>query len=232
MLRREALVYAEVRGPFLSSFVGFADSGERALLAIAFLDDAHWPPPYPNDVAPLFEALESIARSAPPAALPAERPNQPQWKRIAADPEPFLALELCSRDWLTRSIDVLIEAEGRVAVEGADLVHNDIYSANVAFRPQSAVLVDWGAAVRGSRWSDVAYSVLSVRVEGGTLPESVTIPGEDALAATIAGRFAVLAPGPLPAWADPRSSFLEDIAGDLGHALQWTTELLQLPPLS
>jgi hypothetical protein len=36
MLRREALVYREVRGSFLPSFVGFADSGEKALLAIEF----------------------------------------------------------------------------------------------------------------------------------------------------------------------------------------------------
>ncbi len=47
MLRREALVYRDVAGPFIPSFVGFADSGARALLAIELLEDAYWPPPYP-----------------------------------------------------------------------------------------------------------------------------------------------------------------------------------------
>lgn len=48
MLHREAVVYRDVRGSFLPGFVGFADSGKRALLAIEFLEDAHWPRPTPT----------------------------------------------------------------------------------------------------------------------------------------------------------------------------------------
>src|SRR5688572_8449196 len=70
MLRREALVYEHVHGPFLPGFVGFADSGDRAVLAIELLADARWPPPYPQDVAPLFHALEEVGAAAAPAALP------------------------------------------------------------------------------------------------------------------------------------------------------------------
>jgi hypothetical protein len=40
MLRREALVYRGVSGPFLPGFLGVADSEERALLAVEFLDGA------------------------------------------------------------------------------------------------------------------------------------------------------------------------------------------------
>jgi hypothetical protein len=49
MLRTEALVYASVAGPFLPAFVGFADAGDRAVLAVEYLPDAYWPPPYPKD---------------------------------------------------------------------------------------------------------------------------------------------------------------------------------------
>ena len=41
MLGREALVYSSVTGPFLPAFVGFADAGDRAVLAVEYLSDAH-----------------------------------------------------------------------------------------------------------------------------------------------------------------------------------------------
>lgn len=228
MLRREAVVYRSVSGPFLPSFVGFADCGDRALLAIEFLGDARWPPPYPDDVSPLFTALEQVAATEAPADLPAERPNESQWKRVIEDPAPFLALGLCSDGWFGDAADTLVEAERNVVVVGDDLVHNDVYSANVAFAPTSAVLVDWGAAVRGSRWVDVAFAALSLRVEGAVRPPYVEIPDEASLVATIAGHFAVGASSPLPEWADPGSTFLEDIRGDLAHLLRWCVELLDL----
>lgn len=68
MLRREAVVYQGVQGPFLPSFVGFAESDERALLAIELLEGAHWPPPYPADLAPLESALEAGGAPLPTPA--------------------------------------------------------------------------------------------------------------------------------------------------------------------
>lgn len=113
---------------------------------------------------------------------------------------------------------------------GDELVHNDIYSGNVCFTARGAVLVDWGAAVRGSRWVDVALTLLSLRAEGGTVPR-LDFPGEASFAAAFAGHFAVETPAPLPEWAEPESTLREDMAGDLVHALHWTAELLELPPL-
>jgi hypothetical protein len=232
MLRREADVYRGVRAPFLPAFVGFADSGERALLAIEFLEDTVWPPPYPEDVMPLFAALERVAETPPPTELPAERPNESQWEKVAADPEALLALGLCSPEWLERALPLLIDAESGVNVEGDDLVHNDLYSANLGFRSDGVVLVDWGAAVRGSRWVDVGFALLSLRVEGATRPASIELPDEAALVATIAGHFAVGASSPLPDWAEPGTTFLEDMAGDLAHLLEWCVEQMELPPWS
>ncbi|HSI96767.1 MAG TPA: phosphotransferase, partial [Gaiellaceae bacterium] len=163
MLRREALVYRKVIGPFLPDLVGFADSGDRALLAIELLESAHWPPPYPDDVGPLFEALDLVAATEPPSDLPVHGTRESRWARVAAEPEPFLGLGLCSRGWFASSVDALVAAERRADFVGGHLVHNDVYSANVAFTGRGAVLVDWGAAVRGSRWIDVAFALLSVR---------------------------------------------------------------------
>jgi hypothetical protein len=92
------------------------------------------------------------------------------------------------------------------------------------------VLVDWGASVRGSRWIDVAFAILSVRVEGG-IPPPVDFPAEPCFAAALSGHFAVEAAAPLPAWAEPGSALREDMRGDLVYSLRWACELLELPPL-
>ncbi len=73
MLRRESAVYRGVAGSFLPSFVGFADSGTRAVLAVELLEGASWPPPYPEDVRPLFDALELVAAATPPPAAEPRR---------------------------------------------------------------------------------------------------------------------------------------------------------------
>lgn len=230
MLRREAVVYRSVEGTFLPSFVGFADSGDRAVLAVELLEDASWPPPYPEDAGPLFDALELVACATPPPELPAHGPWRSRWERVADDPQPFLGLGLRSREWLDASVDTLIEAETRADFEGDELVHNDVYSGNVGFTSRGAVLVDWGAAMRGTRWIDVAFALLSVRVEGAAVPP-IDFPSEAQFAAAIAGHLAAEAPTPLPAWAEPGSTLRQDMAADLAHALDWVTELLDLPSL-
>ncbi len=231
MLRREALVYREVRGSFLPSFVGFADSGEKALLAIEFLDDAYWPPPYPDEVRRLFATLEQVAATAPPAELPRSQQPASYWAAIAADPEPLLSLGLCSRQWLEESLSSLIAAESSADFQGDALVHNDVYSGNVCFARRGVVLIDWGAAIRGSAWIDVAFALLSLRVEGAHVP-ALDFPDEPAFAASLAGSRAIGALAPLPDWAESGSTLREDMAADLAHALRWAAELLELPPLT
>jgi Phosphotransferase enzyme family len=228
MLRREALVYEHVRGSFLAEYFGFADAGGRAVLAIELFEKAYWPPPYPADAAPLFHALEEVGAAAPPAGLPSWKHRPSRWERIAADVSPLIGLGLCSEAWLEEALPTLIAAERGVVDVGDDLVHNDVYSGNVAFVGHRAVLVDWGAAVKGSRWVDVAFAVLSVRVEGGKLPP-VDLPNEGAHAASLAGHFALEAPMPLPEWTPADSTLREDMIGDLAHALRWAAEVLELP---
>jgi Phosphotransferase enzyme family len=229
MLRRETLVYRHVEGPFMAGFAGFADAGDRACLAIELLDRARWPPPYPDDTRPLFVALEQIAESTPPPGLPRRDAPLPRWERVGADPEPFLALGLCSSEWLEHSLDDLIAAKARAVVTGDDLIHNDVYSGNLCFDGERAIVVDWGAACRGKRRLDVAFARLGIRVAGGRVPR-VDLPDEDALVAWIAGGHALGVTAPLPDWADPGSTLRDELAGDLAVALPWLADALGLPP--
>jgi len=230
MLRREAIVYRNVREPFLPAFVGFADAGARAVLAIEYIADCRWPPPYPDDVALLFEALAAMAATQPPDGLPRVSPLRASWKDVAADPEPLLALGPCSQAWLEQALPALIDAESRAEWTGDALVHHDVYSGNLGFQGNRVVLVDWGAASIGSPWSDVAFALLSIRSEGGPLP-TLDIPDEGAWAAALTAHFAVETPKPLPAWADAGSTLRADMAQDLAVGLRWCVEALELPPL-
>lgn len=233
-LRREALVLAALVGaPFAARLLDWQDS-DQATLIIENLSAAHWPPPYPADAAPLFDALDQLAAVAAPAGLsPSEDWNagaQSNWSWVAADPEPFLGLRVCSAAWLERNIDALVAAESRIDLRGDRLVHNDVYSGNVCFAGRRAVLVDWGTAVRGNHEIDVAFAVLSVLAEGGRLPERQLLADEGAWAARLAGHNAVEAPSPLPDWASPTSILRQEQLVDLRAALPWAARALGLDP--
>jgi Phosphotransferase enzyme family len=187
--------------------------------------------PYPDDVGPLFASLEQIAATAPPAELPSCQPPFSQWAAVGADPESLLSLGIFSREWLEESLPSLMAAESSAESKGDALVHNDLYSGNVCFTPRGVVLIDWGAAIRGSASIDVAFALLSLRAEGATVP-ALDFPDEPAYAAWIAGLFAVGVSAPPPDWAEPGSTLREDMAADLVHALRWASERLELSPLS
>jgi hypothetical protein len=226
-LRREVAVYTSVEGPFLPRLVGARDDGTLVALAVEDLGEAHWPPPYPDDVRPLFEALDALATTPVPCGLRAWSVASSNWREVAENPDPFLALGLCSGAWLDQVVEGLVQAELRVSWAGDDFVHYDIYSGNMCFVGPRPLLVDWDTAGRGNRWIDVAFALLNIRVEGAGLPD-VGLPQEGDYAALLSGHFAVEAPAPSPEWADG-SSLREDMVGDLRHALEWTADALGLP---
>jgi hypothetical protein len=232
MLANEIRLFAAVEGTFLPRALGWRDVGEAAVLALEDLSHATWPPPYPDDVAPLFHALDAVAATPAPDSVAAELhvvPPEGLWPAIAAEPEPFLALGLCSEEWLAAALPVLREAEAGAVLEGDDLVHNDVYSGNVCFDGTRALLVDWALAARGNRWFDVLCAALSVVSEGGTLPP-VELRYAGPLLAVLAGHHARQATAPPPSWARGDTGLQEGHLQDLRVALPWAAEELGLPP--
>ena len=217
----ELLIYEAVRGSFLPQVIDTWVSENRAVLVLEDLSSAHWPPPYPDDTKPLFAALDELAVVTPPAELRRLEDRQAtRWEDVRT-------LEVCSARWLDRAVGPLEEAESSFSATGDELVHYDVWSANLCFTERGVVLVDWAAARVGNRWVDVGYALLSVRAEGGT-PPVLEIPNEAGLAAYIAGSVVREVTAPLPAWADPGSTLREDQRGDLVHALRWAGEALGL----
>ncbi len=83
-LRDELRVLSVARGPFLPDVVAW--SVDPTVVIMEDLSDALWPPPYPADVGPLWDALEAKARVEPPTGLPRleEWPGPHQrWRRVA-----------------------------------------------------------------------------------------------------------------------------------------------------
>ena len=227
-LRTEIAVYESVRGPFLPALQDAYVGDAHALLVLEDLAEAAWPPPYPRDVTPLFDALDLIAAARPPATLrPLPPLTEPRWRRFEREPGPLITLGVCSEGWLDRALPVLADAEARVHSSGTALVHNDIWAENLCFAGRRAVLVDWAEARVGNPAVDLAFALLTLRVAGVAAP---AVDDEAALAAFVTAIVATEAAAPLPAWAAPQSTLRQDQLADLRVALPWVAAALDLPP--
>jgi Phosphotransferase enzyme family len=217
----EVAVYESVRGSFLPRVYEIRDD----VLLLEDLSDAHWPPPYPADTDALFAALEAVATTAPPPGL-RRLQHVSSWEAIASEPQPLLALGLCSAGWLENALPALIDAEARVPLVGDGLVHYDVWAGNLCFLERGMVLVDWAEACIGNPRVDLAFALLSLRVESAVYP---AVDDEPALAAFVTGAVAAEAVRPPPEWAQPGSTLREDQRNDLAVALPWVAQQLGRP---
>jgi len=228
-LRTEYLVYSALNERFLPKMVGWRDEGDMPVLVLENLEDCLWPPPWSSSsVDAVLGALRQISATRPPAGLPSldsYRRDLASWARVAAEPEPFLELGLCSASWLQAALPALRDAEDAAKLEGEALVHLDVRSDNICIRGESAVLVDWNFACSGNPLMNIASWLPSLAAEGGPAPEEVLPEGADELAALVSGYFAARAGLPPPATA-PRVRVVQ--RQQLEVALPWAARALGL----
>jgi hypothetical protein len=227
-IRTEYQNYRSLDGWFLPEVLGFDDDGLRPVLALEDLSSAGWPPPWSEErVAAVRSALAAISATAPPAHLNRQGLSTgPNWADIAADPEPFLALGLCSDSWLDASLPTLIEASAAAPLPGESLVHMDVRSDNLCFLDGGAIVIDWNHARIANADLDIACWLPSLHAEGGPPPESI-LPDAPGLAAWVAGFFCAHAGGgPLPEAPHVRPLQLMQSR----TALPWAARALGLPP--
>jgi hypothetical protein len=233
-LRTEAQVYDALAGSvFLAERIAWHDKNET-FLVLEDLSAAHWPPPWTTaQIDRICTALSAVATSRskvdfPLARIEDDRESFASWHRVAQEPEPFLSLGLCSDTWLHAVLPTLIDAESAAPLAGDALLHHDIRSDNVCFRPGSgeAVLVDWNWVCAGNPDLDIAGWLPSLQSEGGPPPETI-LPHAGELAAILSGFWAYRAGTPPPEGAP---SVREVQRRQLLFALPWAARALDLPP--
>lgn len=232
-LRAEHVVYADVRGAFLPEFHGYDERDGWPLLVLEDLSGARWPPPWTDeDVDAVRHTLGVVAATKPPPGVTPISEWRDAWvtgwPHVAKDPEPFLALGLCSREWLDAHVPELREAAERAPLEGRSLVHLDVRSDNTALADRGAVLVDWSFASAGNPVADLVCWAPSLCIETGIRPSHVVdSDGVGELAALISGVWAAVAGLPPPPTAEQR---LRDTQlAQLRISLPWACRELSIP---
>ncbi|HKI29853.1 MAG TPA: phosphotransferase [Actinomycetota bacterium] len=234
-LRDEHVVYQQLQGAsFVPGYFGYYDDGEHPVLALEDLPSGAWPPPW--DAAGISALLASLdemwATDAPPGTALATddaREIAGGWNEIARSPEPFLRLGLCSDSCLSKYMDTLRSVADEAVFEGDALLHFDVRSDNVCFRPDDshAVLIDWNLTSVGNPQIDVVFWLPSLEAEGGPAPETVLPEADPGLVSTCAAFFcARAARPPIPTAPTVREVQLVQAR----TALPWAARALGLPP--
>ncbi len=228
-LRREAEVYAHLRGSFMPEHIAFEDDPLQPLLVLEDLSRADWQVRWDAArVTAVRAALTEVAASPPPPNTPTAREtlgDTALWETVDADPRPFLSTGIRSRAWLDRALPTLRAAADAAPVEGADLLHLDVRSDNLCFRDGTAILVDWNWCSIGSADLDVAAWLPSLALEGGPPPWEV-LPAAGGYAALLAGFWAAVVGLPPP----PTAPTVRDLQRrQLEVALAWCERELEIP---
>ncbi len=145
-------------------------------------------------------------------------------------PYPDDRLGIVDDAWLARALPSLAAAEAEVDLAGGDLVHGDLWYANLCVAERGPVIVDWGSAMRGNARLDRATVAWDLVVAGRD-PGPLAFDGLAAWLALLTGNQAVQAVLPPGPGVDPASTLRADQAADIVAMLPHLARLLDLPPL-
>jgi aminoglycoside phosphotransferase (APT) family kinase protein len=236
-LRDEHRVYAALgEQPFLPRSLGWDDDGVAPALVLEDLSGEAWPPPWDDArTAAVLTTLDAVHATTPPAGAPQAVESQfglDGWPDVIADPQPFLALEICSPTWLEEHLPTLADASASAEIGGDSLLHFDVRSDNLCLRGDRAVFVDWNNACVGNPVLDTAAWLPSLHAEGGPAPHEILpdeTPGLPQIASLLAGYFCARA-GLSPIPQAPHARPLQ--LAQSKTSLPWAALLLGLPPPS
>lgn len=229
-LRREIQVYTHLRGEFLPKLIAWEAHEHEPILIIEDLSNYYWPPPWGEKQIDLVLAqIEALHNTTAAIESYAEVHGDGggNWHTIAADPEPFLALSLVTKDWLNVALPLLVESASKCKTDGTSLTHWDLRSDNICIGNNAALFVDWNLACLSNPTLDLGFFLPSLAYEGGPAPERI-LPDAPEVAAWVAGFFAARAGLPTI----PDAPFVRRVQRQqLETALPWAIRALNLPPL-
>ncbi len=221
----EVRFYESVAAPFLAGLRGHGETDGVPVLLLEDLGEDGWPPPWPADLAPLWQALDQIAGTQPPPHLVPVAGRPGRWQAVAVDPTPLIRAGFFTAPWLVDALPALVAAEGAAPIAGDHLVHGDLWYSNLCFTPAGVKVVDWASAARGHQAIDAASLTLEMRIAGLAAPP---FPYEAEHAALLAGGFARQLVEGAPDGVDA-DRLDEELREALGPALRWAAEKLGLP---
>jgi hypothetical protein len=236
-LRDEHHVYEALDGhAFLPRSLGWDDDGLAPTLVLQDLSGEAWPPPWDAArIDAVLAALDAVHATTPPAGVPPAVERQfglDGWPDVVDDPQPFLALGICSSAWLEDHLPALADASASAEIGGDSLLHFDVRSDNLCMRGDQAVFVDWNNACVGNPVLDTAAWLPSLNAEGGPAPHEILLdemPGLPQIASLLAGYFSARA-GLSPIAQAPHARPLQ--LAQAKTSLPWAAHLLGLPPPS
>lgn len=208
-LRTEHLVLSSAQKEFMPSVLDWIDEpGIHPVLISQDLSHAYWPASHSGvvwrdgDIDLLLGGIRELSlQTAPPGLPDLQNRHTSIWEQIAGNPKTLLQLKLCSKEWLERSIDTLIEAERDLDITGRCLVHGDIRSDNVCFLGSRVIFVDWSHAAKGYGLHDLAGVLPTLYLEGGAAPYQIMPGGGREAAGICAGHIGRLAKDhEMPQW--------------------------------
>jgi hypothetical protein len=232
-LREEHHVYQHVDGAYMPRLLGWSDDlSDRPILLLEDLSRADWPPPWTQPrIQQVLALISAVAATPPPPDLPRLADQKESvfsgWATVARDPRAFLSLGLCSRAWLERSLERLVQVEAVADVSGESFLHLDVRSDNLCFDGPRVVLVDWNLAAIGNPRIELIGWLPSLSVEGGPAPDQLTGPGDAPLVVITAGHFAARAGLPP---SSPTSRARISQLMQLKPSLSWACRLVGLDP--
>ncbi|HEX5707688.1 MAG TPA: phosphotransferase [Pyrinomonadaceae bacterium] len=230
-LNREIRIYDCLSGGFMPRLLASEARESEPILIIEDLSRGHWPPPWDERQLELTLAqIHSLhrARASLETYAQIHEASDANWRAVAADPAPFLALGLADAKWLERALPTLIRYEESCPTSGDSLTHWDLRSDNICVTDERAVFVDWNGACLSNPRLDLGFWLPSLAYESGLAPEKI-LPDAPEVAAWVSGYFAARAG--LPGISDaPRVRTVQ--RRQLETALPWAARALDLPPLT
>ena len=180
-LRTEHLVLASYNEDFMPAIVGWIDEpGSYPVLITQDFSDAYWAAGKNGvcwrngDIDLLLDTVKKLSTVKGHLSLSKlKNSNAKVWTKIAENPDEFLQLKVCSKNWLMQSIDYLIEAENNLDNTGEVLVHGDVRSDNICINKPRVIFVDWSNAGIGSVDHDLANLLPTLHLEGGPTPYQI-----------------------------------------------------------
>lgn len=221
----EVTVYEALRG---RSFLPRQLAAERepvSMLVLEALDPSGWVREWTPQLIDATRELLHEVHTLPAPGVPALGAVANPWDAIAADPTRLLRMQVCTKEWLSKHLDVLRAAATAAPTSAESLIHRDVRAANLWCGDGRLVLVDWASAAIGDPWLDHHLWLVAVHAEGGPAPDAAEGPHAAGHAALIAGQQPLLTPS-----RDADPALFAQRRRRLEVALSWAARLLDLEP--